>query len=46
MHADVGAKASRKLGFRRAAVAVAGKLAVIMHAMLRSSDLFNRTAAA
>ena len=34
-----------KIGFKRAAVAVARKLAVIMHAMLRSGELFTRTAA-
>ncbi len=35
-----------KLGFKRAAIAVARKLAVIMHAMLKSGELFNKTAAA
>lgn len=51
VHADSdlrtwGLKLRERLGFRRAAVAVARKLAVIMHAMLRSGELFNRTAAA
>lgn len=41
-----GLKLREKLGFKRAAVAVARKLAVIMHAMLKSGELFNRTAAA
>lgn len=35
-----------KIGFRRAGVAVARKLAVIMHAMLKSGELFNREEAA
>lgn len=35
-----------KIGFKRAAVAVARKLAVVMHAMLRSGELFKRAAAA
>lgn len=34
-----------RLGFKRAAVAVARKLAVIMHAMLTSGEPFNRAAA-
>jgi transposase len=33
-----------RVGFKRAAVAVARKLAVTMHAMLRSGEMFNRTA--
>lgn len=41
-----GLKLRERLGFKRAAIAVARKLAVIMHAMLRSGELFNRTAAA
>lgn len=41
-----GLKLREKLGFKRAAVAVARKLAVIMHAMLKSGEMFNRTAAA
>jgi hypothetical protein len=31
-----------KIGFKRAAVAVARKLAVIMHAMLKSDAVFDR----
>ena len=38
----VGLKLREKIGFKRAAVAVARKLAVIMHAMLKSGELFNR----
>jgi transposase len=38
-----GLRLREKVGFKRAAVAVARKLAVIMHAMLRSGELFNRT---
>lgn len=41
-----GMRLREKIGFKRAAVAVARKLAVIMHAMLRSGELFTRTAAA
>jgi transposase len=37
-----GLKLRERIGFKRAAVAVARKLAVIMHAMLRSGELFNR----
>ena len=40
-----GLKLREKIGFKRAAVAVARKLAVIMHAMLRSGELFNRATA-
>ena len=40
-----GMRLREKIGFKRAAVAVARKLAVIMHAMLRSRELFTRTAA-
>jgi len=40
-----GLKLREKLGFKRAAIAVARKLAVIMHAMLKSGELFARTAA-
>ena len=39
-------KLREKIGFKRAAVAVARKLAVIMHAMLKSGELFNRTVGA
>ena len=35
-----GLKLREKIGFKRAAVAVARKLAVIMHAMLRTGELF------
>ncbi|WFU51287.1 IS110 family transposase [Sinorhizobium terangae] len=37
-----GLKLREKIGFKRAAVAVARKLAVIMHSMLKSGELFNR----
>lgn len=37
-----GLKLRERIGFKRAAVAVARKLAVIMHAMLKSGELFNR----
>jgi len=39
-----GLKLWEKIGFRRAAVAVARKLAVIMHAMLRSGKRFEHSA--
>lgn len=39
-----GLKLRERLGFRRAAVAVARKLSVIMHAMLKSGELFARSA--
>lgn len=35
-----------RVGFKRAAVAVARKLAVTMHAMLKSGERFDRTAGA
>lgn len=38
-----GLKLREKIGFKRAAVAVARKLAVIMHAMLRTGELFDRS---
>ena len=41
-----GLKLRERIGFKRAAVAVARKLAVIMHAMLKSGELFNRTVSA
>lgn len=41
-----GLKLRERVGFKRAAVAVARKLAVTMHAMLRSGEMFNRTAGA
>ena len=40
-----GIKLREKIGFKRSAIAVARKLAVIMHAMLRSGELFNRATA-
>jgi transposase len=48
-HAECGLRAwglrlKDKLGFKRAAVAVARKLAVIMHAMLVSGQRFDRSA--
>lgn len=41
-----GLKLKERTGFRRAAVAVARKLAVIMHTMLRTGELFERLIAA
>ena len=41
---DWGVKLRERIGFKRAAVAVARKLAVIMHAMLQSGELFDRSA--
>ena len=38
-----GLKLREKIGFKRAAVAVARKLAVIMHSMLKTGELFNRS---
>jgi hypothetical protein len=35
-----------RLGFKRAAVAVARKLAVIMHSMLKTGEVFNTLAGA
>ena len=40
-----GLKLKEKIGFKRAAVAVARKLAVIMHTMLKSGELFDRSVA-
>lgn len=37
-----GLKLKERIGFRRAAVAVARKLAVIMHTMLKTGELFDR----
>lgn len=37
-----GLRLREKIGFKRAAVAVARKLAVIMHAMLKTGELFER----
>ncbi|QRM33697.1 IS110 family transposase [Microvirga sp. VF16] len=39
-----GLKLREKIGFKRAAVAVARKLAVIMHTMLKTGTLFDRAA--
>ena len=41
-----GMKLREKVGFKRSAVAVVRKLAVIMQSMLRSGELFSRAAAA
>jgi transposase len=38
-----GLKLKERIGFKRAAVAVARKLAVTMHAMLKSGEMFDRT---
>ena len=41
-----GIKLRQRIGFKRAAVAVARKLAVIMHAMLKTGECFDRAMAA
>lgn len=41
-----GLKLREKIGFKRAAIAVARKLSVIMHAMLKSGELFERSSSA
>ena len=41
-----GLKLKERVGFKRAAVALARKLAVTMHAMLKSNTIFERTAKA
>ncbi len=41
-----GLKLRERLGFKRAAVAVARKLAVIMHSMLKTGEVFNTLAGA
>jgi transposase len=41
-----GLKLRERLGFKRAAVAVARKLAVIMHSMLKTGEMFNALAGA
>jgi transposase len=41
-----GLKLREKLGFKRAAVAVARKLGVIMHTMLKTGEIFDRSAGA
>ena len=43
---DWGLRLKERIGFKRAAVAVARKLAVIMHSMLKSGELFDRAAGA
>lgn len=43
---DWGLKLRERIGFKRAALAVARKLAVIMHTMLKSGELFDRSAGA
>ena len=44
--ANGGVQLRERIGFKRAAVAVARKLAVIMHAMLESGQPFNRAVGA
>src|SRR5271166_3450967 len=39
-----GVRLRERVGFKRAAVAVARKLAVMMHAMLKTGELFDRSA--
>ncbi|ESW78067.1 hypothetical protein X773_22035 [Mesorhizobium sp. LSJC285A00] len=41
-----GVKLRERIDFKRAAVAVARKLAVIMHSMLKSGELFKRATSA
>ncbi|PZM10251.1 IS110 family transposase [Rhizobium tubonense] len=41
-----GLKLRERLGFKRAAVAVARKLAVVMHSMLKTGEVFNTSAGA
>ncbi|ESW94794.1 transposase [Mesorhizobium sp. LSJC268A00] len=41
-----GLKLRERVAFKRAAVAVAQKLAVTMHAMLKNGERFDRTAGA
>lgn len=43
---DWGMRLRERLGFKRAAVAVARKLAVIMHSMLTTGEVFNASAGA
>ncbi|CVI63723.1 transposase (fragment) [Agrobacterium deltaense NCPPB 1641] len=43
---DLGTRLRERLGFKRAAVAVARKLAVIMHSMLTTGEVFNASAGA
>jgi error-prone DNA polymerase len=41
-----GLKLRERLGFKRAAVAVARKLAVVMHSMRKTGEVFNALAGA
>jgi len=41
-----GLKLKEKIGFKRAAIAVARKLSVIMHSMLTTGEIFNRSTGA
>ena len=41
-----GLKLRERLGFKRAAAAIARKLAVIMHTMLKTGEVFNNMAGA
>jgi len=41
-----GLKLKERVGFKRAAAALARRLAVTMHAMLKSGELFDRTVGA
>ncbi|MBT7692410.1 MAG: IS110 family transposase, partial [Gemmatimonadales bacterium] len=41
---DWGLRLRERLGFKRAAVAVARKLVVIMHTMLNTGEAFNTSA--
>jgi transposase len=41
-----GLKLKERIGFKRAAVALARKLAVIMHTMLKTGEAFDRAAGA
>lgn len=43
---DWGLKLREGVGFKRAAVAVARKLSVVKHAMLKSGELFDKVAGA
>lgn len=43
---DWGLKLKEKIGFKRAAVAVARKLAVVMHTILKTGEFFEKTVGA
>jgi transposase len=43
---DWGLKLRERLGIKRAAIAVARKLAVIMHSMLKTGEIFNMSSSA